>query len=114
MWVKLKSEHLFFLKRVFKLGSQVKTDLQKEKKDGGQKFIWAESKKMLGKIYVDVAVRGTCRKVHFEINPKDLNPTKKRSDPNQSSKLEKNDQRLHPYALENGQLLIFICQQSRA
>ena len=32
---------------------------------------------MLGKIYVDVAVRGTCRKVHFEINPKDLNPTKK-------------------------------------
>ena len=53
---------------------------------------------MLGKIYVDVAVRGTCRKVHFEINPKDLNPTKKRSDTNQSSKLEKNDQRLHPWA----------------
>ena len=46
---------------------------------------------MLGKIYVDVAVRGTCRKVHFEINPKDLNPAKAQNQ-------KKNDQRLRPWA----------------
>ena len=76
MWEKLKIKHLFFPEKSFQIGKSSENRSAERKKDGGQKFIWAESKKMLGKIYVDVAVRGTCRKVHFEINPKDLNPAK--------------------------------------
>ena len=115
MWEKLKIKHLHLSrKRVFKLGSQVKTNLQKEKKTEGKSLSGRSQRRCWGRFMLTWLLEERAEKCILKLTQKIWTRQKKRSDPNQSSKLEKNDQRLHPYALENGQLLMFICQQMRA
>ena len=106
MWEKLKIKHLFFPERVFKLGSQVKTDLQKEKKTEGKSLSGRSQRRCWGRFMLTWLLEERAEKCILKLTQKIWTRPKLR--------IRKKTIRDCVHGLEKGQLLIFICQQRRA